>query len=124
MFKSENPFLVLYTTNVIKTQKFFDLLDVQITEFETDKVVVTFGGFELHYILNTSEPFSDYKYIAKPKNYGQGTIFYIEADNLQQTKTLIEIAGGSIISDVFENTWDCKELLVEDPNGYKFAFYQ
>lgn len=124
MFKSESSFLVLYTTDIQKTQKFFKLLSVPITESGADKVVVTFGGFELHYILNTSEPFSDYLYIAEAKNYGQGAIFYIETENLEDTRNLIEQAGGTIISDIFDNKWNCKELLIEDPNGYKFAFYQ
>lgn len=124
LMKSENPFLVLYTTSVENTEYFFRTLGISFSEVTIDKVVVTIGGFELHYILNTSEPFSDYHYIANPIGYGQGIIFYIETSDLIQIKKQIKDAGGTIVSDIFENKWNCLELLIEDPNGYKFAFYQ
>jgi uncharacterized glyoxalase superfamily protein PhnB len=123
MFKSEEPFVVLYTTNITDTERFFRTLQVDIKEVTEDKVVVMFGGFNLHYILNTAEPSKEYEYIAEPHGYGQGTIYYIETTDLEKTKTAIKEAGGKIIADIFSNHWGCQELLTEDPNGYKFAFY-
>jgi len=40
-----------------------------------------------------------------------------------KVKELIVQAGGLIKAGVFENLWNCKEILFEDPNGYKFALY-
>ena len=41
-----------------------------------------------------------------------------------QVAEQISEAGGTLKSPIFDNRWDCRELLAEDPNGYKFAFYQ
>lgn len=124
LFKSENSFNVLYTTDVLKTHDFFKALGCQINQLESDKVVVTLGTFSLHFILNTAEPFEAYQYIAIADKYGQGNIFYLETNNIVQAKEVIEQAGGIIKADTFENHWGYLELLFEDPNGYKFALYQ
>ena len=124
MFASEDSFNVLYTTDIPRTQSFFEQLNVPIKESSNEKVVVTLGSFELHYVLNTSEPFKEYEYIATPNGYGQGVIFYIETTDLQKISEQIPQAGGALKSPIFKNKWDCNELLAEDPNGYKFAFYQ
>ncbi len=124
MFNPENSFNVLYTTDIAKTASFFEKLGIGLEQHESDKVVVQFGSFDLHYILNTTEPFEDYKYIAQPEHYGQGVIFYIETTDIEQVAERISEAGGTLKSSIFDNKWDCRELLAEDPNGYKFAFYQ
>jgi|GEM_PF-3056481 len=124
MFKQTASFNVLYTTDVIKTHDFYQKLGLEIKQFETDKVVVSFGSFDLHFILNTTEPFETYKYIADPSKYGQGVIFYIETDSIQEDQKLVVSLGGTIKAEVFKNHWGYQELLFEDPNGYKFALYQ
>ena len=124
MFNTENSFNVLYTVDIKKTANFFKSLGVPLKDSEAEKVVVHFGSFDLHYILNTSEPFQEYKYIATPDGYGQGVIFYVETTNIESVFARIKEAGGVAKSTIFENKWDCKEFLMEDPNGYKFAFYQ
>ncbi|HRH24236.1 MAG TPA: hypothetical protein PK109_01430 [Candidatus Paceibacterota bacterium] len=124
MFSSENSFTVLYTTDVSKTAAFFKNLGVAVKQEEADKVVVGFGSFDLHYILNTSEPFEAYTYIAVSGSYGQGAIFYVETTDINELVERIPAAGGTLKSEVFQNKWNCRELLTEDPNGYKFAFYQ
>ena len=123
MFNTEGSFNVLYTTDIEKSANFFKKLGIPLKQHEADKVVVTFGSFELHYILSTTEPFEEYKYITLPE-YGQGVIFYIETTDIARVAQHIPEAGGVLKSSIFENKWDCKELLAEDPNGYKFAFYQ
>jgi uncharacterized glyoxalase superfamily protein PhnB len=124
MFSLSNSFNVLYSRDIEKTINFFEKLSVTIKEKAADKVVVGFGSFDLHYILNTSEPFEEYKYIAAPEHYGQGVIFYIETSDIKQVMEKIPEAGGTLKSSIFDNKWGSKELLTEDPNGYKFAFYQ
>lgn len=124
MFNSEKSFNVLYTTDVEKTADFFKSLGITPRKHEADKVVLEFGGFDLHYILHYTEPFAEYDYIAEPGNYGHGIIFYIKTDDIEAVAEKIRNAGGTLKSEIFENKWDGKELLVEDPSGYKFAFYQ
>ncbi len=124
MFKQSPSFHVLYTTDVKKTHDFFVSLGVEIKQLADDKVVVTFGPFELHYILNTTEPFIEYRYIAEPGSYGQGIIFYIESTQIADDQQRVEKAGGVIKAPVFLNNWGYQEVLFEDPNGYKFALYQ
>ena len=124
MFKQNSTFNVLYTTDVVATHNFYQKLGLEIKQFEADKVVVSFGSFELHFILNTDEPFQAYEYIAKPSQYGQGVIFYIETDSIQEDQKLIASIGGTIKAEIFKNHWEYQELLFEDPNGYKFALYQ
>ena len=124
MFNPTGSFNVLYTMDVEKTAHFFEKLGISLKQHEADKVVVEFGSFALHYILNSTEPFKEYKYIALPEKYGQGVIFYIETTDIEQVAQKISEAGGTLKSSIFENKWNCRELLAEDPNGYKFAFYQ
>lgn len=124
MFKTDTSFNVLYTTDIEKTHHFYSQLDLTIKEYKSDKVVVSFGSFDLHFILNTTEPFPNYTYIAEPGAYGQGVIFYIEVDDIVKAKNSVIAAGATIKADIFDDLWDCKELLFEDPNGYKFALYQ
>lgn len=124
MFNSENSFSVLYTTDVEKTATFFQKLGITPRKHEADKVVLEFGGFDLHYVLYTTEPAPAYQYITEPQKYGHGVLFYIKTDNIAIVAEKIRDAGGVLKTEVFTNHWNGQELLVEDPNGYKFAFYQ
>ena len=124
MYKSDSSFNVLYTADVEKTHHFFREIGATIEQFESDKVVVRFGSFDLHFILDSTEPCKAYKYISVPQGYGQGIIFYIETKDIAQAKIIIEKAGGITKTNIFENHWGYLELLFEDPNGYKFALYQ
>jgi predicted enzyme related to lactoylglutathione lyase len=124
MFKKNSSFNVLYTTNIDKTHYFYKEIGAEIKELQDDKVVVDIADFELHFILNTKEPIENYQYIAERKNYGQGIIFYIETEDIEKSHDLILKANGIVKMDIFKNLWNCKELLFEDPNGYKFALYQ
>lgn len=74
MFKSENSFNVLYTTDISKTHQFYKNLNLKIIQLEKDKVVVSFGSFDLHFILDTTEPFEEYRHITS-EPHGQGVIF-------------------------------------------------
>lgn len=122
-FIKDSSFNVLYTDDVLKTREFFDVIGGEIKEFSEEKVVVKIGSFDLHYILASTEPFKEYEYIAEDKNPGQGIIFYIEVDDLNNLYQKLSKNSVSIKSEILENHWSCKEFLCEDPNGYKFAFY-
>lgn len=124
MFKSDSPFIVLYTTDVKMTHDFYYKIGAEITQLEEDKVVVSFAGYDFHFILNTSEPFKSYKYIAEQGKYGQGIIYYIESDDLDKDQDAVKQAGGKIVAPVFENMWGARECLFEDPSGFKFALWQ
>jgi len=124
MFKPNSSFLVLYTDNISATHDFYKAIGAEIKQLEEDKVVVKIDGHEMHFILDSTEPFEEYKYIAKKNDYGNGTIFYVEVDNIDEFYKLVESSNGSLKSKIFENKWGAKELLFEDPNGYKLAVYQ
>lgn len=123
-FKRNSSFNVLYTKNLEETEQFYKAIRAEIKESAEDKVVVRIGDFDLHFILNSAEPFEAYKYIADSKEYGSGNIFYIESENIEEDFNQIKQAGGIIQSEILDNLWECKEFLFEDPNGYKFAVYQ
>ena len=124
MFNSNRSFHVLYTTNIEQTANFFQKLDITPLKHESDIVVVQFCGFELHYILNTTEPAEAYQYITTPSNYGHGAIFYAQINDLENAAEKIKDAGGMIKADIYKNHWGGEEFLLEDPNGYKFALYR
>lgn len=124
MFKTDPSFHVLYTTDIETTHGFYKKLGAEIKQLEKDKVVVHFGSFDFHFILNSTEPFEAYKYIAEPGEYGQGVIFYIETDDIRAAQDLVSTSGGKIMAPVFKDLWESEEVLFEDPNGYKFALYQ
>lgn len=124
MIVKDSAFHVLYTDSITKTHDFFQKLGVEIKKVEDDKVVVELGDYDLHFILNTSEPFREYAYVAEKKDYGNGILFYTEVENIEDAFEKVKSAGGNIKSDIKPNHWECREFMFEDPNGYKFVFYQ
>lgn len=124
MFKSGGSFNVMYIKDVNTTHDFYKKLGLEITELEAERVTVKFDTFDLHFVLNSSEPFDAYKYVAAPENYGNGVIFYVETDQIEALQRLIPTIGGEVKSEIIENLWGYNELLFEDPNGFKFAAYQ
>jgi predicted enzyme related to lactoylglutathione lyase len=123
-FIQSSSFNVLYTRKLKETGRFYKSIGSEIKESTKDKVVVGIGDFDLHFILGSREPFGEYKYIAESNEYGNGNIFYLESDSLEEDFNRIKDAGGVIKSEIFNNLWSCKEFLFEDPNGYKFAVYE
>ncbi len=124
MFIPDTAFNVLYTKDIVRTHTFYKAIGAEIKELEKDKVVVSLGSFELHFIHYLSEPYDEYKYIAQPENYGHGVIFYIETDTIEDLQVLVQKAEGVIKKPISPNHWGCWEFLFEDSNGYKFAAYQ
>ena len=122
MYQKENSFIVLYAKDIDRTRLFYEGLGFTPQEQTSEKLVVVFGSFELHFVLASSEPSSDYRYITEPP-YGQGAIFYIESDDIEASHDQVKSLGGLLKTDVFQNHWGSKEFLFEDPNGYKFAIY-
>ena len=124
MFVSKSSFHVLYTDNLQATYAFYNALGASIKQALDDKVVVEMGDYSLHFILDTTEPFEEYQYIARKNDYGNGVLFYIEVEDLERAYKKVQNAGGVVKTDIKNNHWECKEFLFEDPNGYKFAFYK
>ncbi len=124
MFIKDSSFHVLYTYNLQATHNFYKSLGTEIKQVEDDKVVVQMGDYSLHFILYSTEPFEEYKYITLKNDYGNGVLFYTEVENLEDAVEKVKQAGGTIKSQIMDNHWGCKEFLFEDPNGYKFSFYK
>lgn len=66
MFIPDSSFIVLYTSDVVKTHDFYQAIGATIKELASDKVVVSLGSLDLHFVLNTTEPQASYRYIAQP----------------------------------------------------------
>lgn len=124
MIKRDSSFHVLYISDVAKTEAFYKGIGAVIVKVETDKCVVKLGDFDLHFILDVTEPWENYSYIAQNNNRGSGIIFYVEAENLSDEYERIEKSGGRIKSTITENWWGANEFLFEDPDGYKIVFWE
>lgn len=124
MLLPDSAFNVLYTNKIKETKSFYEQIGAIIKEFEEEKVVVNLAGFDLHFILASSEPFNEYRYVADSNLYGQGILFYFAVSNLEEFYQLIHESNGVIKSGIKNNHWGAQEFLFEDSNGYKFVAYQ
>jgi len=124
MFKLNSAFQVLYVKDIIKVEEFYKALGVEIVELEINKVVINLGSYNIHFIKDDTEPWDEYKYIAVNNSRGNGIIFYIEVDELDNIFSKVINAKGIIKSPIKANWWGAKEFLFEDPNGYKYVFYK
>lgn len=122
--KNENTcFVVLYSNKISATHDFFKAINASIKEYEKDKVVVMWGGVELHYVTPESELLDDYRYVSIDRNRGAGILFYAQSESLEKSYSEVKSAGGTIKSPISKNHWDMREFLFEDPNGFKFVVY-
>lgn len=124
MLVADSGFIVLYTREVEKTEAFYRMMGGEIGEFTREKVVVSFAGYALHFVLDISEPFEEYRYVAETGEFGRGSILYIESDNLEQDWDRVLEAKGTITSEILVNHWGAREFLFEDPSGCVWAVYQ
>ena len=123
MYTNNSSFNVLYTKDIQRTHDFYKNIGAEIRKFESDKVVVGIGDFDLHIILAETEPHESYKYLADSNNSNSGIIFYVEVEDIEKAYELVKNNGGILKTQIFENHWECSEFLFEDFNGFKFAFY-
>ena len=124
MILPDTAFNVLYTNKINETKAFYEKIGAIISEFEKEKLVLNLAGFDLHFILSSSELFSEYNYVANSESFGGGILFYFAVSDIESFYELIELSGGVIKSPIKKNHWDAKEFLFEDPNGYKFVAYK
>lgn len=124
MFKPDSTFHVMYISNVEATKTFYEALGAEIVKVEDDKVVVNLGAYNLHFILDSTEPWEEYKFAAGVAGRGQGILFYIEVEDLEEAYRKVKELQANVRSQIKENWWDGKEFLFEDPDGYKFVFYK
>ena len=123
MFVEKSTFTLLYTNNLENTKSFYTQIGSEIIEDTEGKLVVKLADLELHFILSATEVFENYQYVIK-EPYGQGVLFYIGVDNLQDAKNIIEAAGSPLIFPIQSNHWGSEEFLFEDPNGFKIVIYR
>lgn len=124
MIQQNSEFNVLYISDVEATKSFYEKLGASIKQIETDKVVVGLSNFDLHFILETTEPFAEYQYITERNGRGQGALFYVGVDSIEDFFQELINKGLKTVTPIIPNHWDSKEFLIEDPDGYKLVFYQ
>lgn len=124
MFITGSTFNVFYSDNLQITKDFYTLIGAEIKKIESDKIVVGVGEFDIHIVLSSTEPSNDYKFMAESTQKGGSAIFYIEVESINDLFIKIRSSKGKIKSEIYNNHWGAAEFLCEDPDGYKFAFYQ
>lgn len=124
MFKPNSAFQLLFSSNLIETQKAFEQIGATTKEVEYRKYVCEIGDYELHFCLDTEEKIPEYKTIAHQTPRGYGIIFYIGIENLEEVYQKAQNIPGRILNEIADQPWGCREFLWQDPNGYYFAFYQ
>jgi predicted enzyme related to lactoylglutathione lyase len=124
-FKSQSPFILLYTKDVSRTHEFYKSISAEVVELKEDKVVVNLGGFSLHFILGSTEPIEEYKRVMSngEASSGLGIILYIESSDIEKNFELLKSVGAKFIKEIYSNHWGYREFLFQDPNGYKFAVW-
>ncbi len=131
MVLNDYPFTVHYISDVETTYQFYKLLGAEVLEKAADKVTVNLGGHEIHFVLDSTEPFPEYQYITSSENRGHGVLFYVHVRNISEMFAHIsdleftnsDFKSYKIVTPVKPNHWNCKEFLVEDPDGYKLVFW-
>ncbi len=124
MFKTDTAFQLLFSSDLLLTQKAFELIGATTKEAEYRKYVCGIGDYELHYCLDTEEKIPEYKQLAHQTPRGYGIIFYIGVRDLDEIFTKAQNAPGKLLNTIADQPWGCREFLWQDPNGYTFAFYQ
>jgi len=120
----DTAFLVYYTKSTELIKAFWDSLKVEANQYTDDKVVVVMGNIEIHYILDTTEPFEEYLFATMPTNRGQGIIHYFSVNDIEKFRTAVEKLKPAQLTEIKNNHWDAKEFLFSDPDGYLFAVYE
>ncbi len=131
MYKKGSSFNVLYCKDVNVTHYFYKEIGAEVLELSDDKVVVQLGDFEFHFCNENTEPFVEYQYLTNFEKRGQGTLFYVEVNDISQAFSIVSeisylrdnISTHKIITGTKKNHWGGKEFLVEDPDGYKLVFW-
>lgn len=121
MINTDSAFLVVYCAEVVATASFYQKLGFIAKEHTEDKFVVNVGGVELHYILETTEPFAEYRFATNREMRGQGVLIYFGVDDLEQ---FYRKAKESTLTEIKSNHWGGKEFMFKDPDGYLFVVYE
>lgn len=126
MIKQDSSFNVLYISDVVKTEQFYTTIGAKIIKIESDKVVVKLGDFDLHFILDSTEPWESYRSMTNKVGRGMGNLFYVEVDDLLGMLKLVQQdqSGGRAETEITENWWGANEFRCSDPDGYNIVFYQ
>lgn len=123
MIAKIGAFLVLYAKDVQATHNFYTSIGATITQKTEDKVVVELGGYDLHFVLESTEPFGEYQPLTDPFGRGQGVLMYAEVENAESMHQQLVAKGIKPKTQVKLNHWGSKEFWVQDPDGYNLVFY-
>jgi hypothetical protein len=123
MIKLNTFFSVNYISNVGETIEFWKSLGVKIIEHTQDKVVIDLGNFQIHYILETTEPFAEYQFATDTNGRGRGVLYYFEAEDLGGFYDKVKSLSPKHLTPLKNNHWDGREFLFSDPDGYLFVAY-
>lgn len=123
-YKNNSSFNVLYTGDIKMTHDFYVAIGAHIDELTDSKVVVRIGGFDLHFVLDTSEPIDVCKPFAEALPRGQGIVFYVEVTEIEQLFAQLEKTSSAIVHPIEARPWGQKEFMCDDPNGYRFGFFE
>lgn len=117
-------FNVLYIANVANTSSFWKKIGAIIKQEEKDKVVVSVSDFDLHCVLESTEPFPEYQFATKNEGRGQGNLMYFGVDGIEDFYTKVKNAGPEKITPIKDNHWGGREFLFSDPDNYLYVAYQ
>ncbi len=117
------PFSVFYCESVENTYSFWKSLDFNILNKEEDKIVVGFSDFEIHYILDSTEPFKEYQFATRKEGRGNGVLIYFEIGQIEEFKNKVGKLKTEVITDIKENHWGGREFMFSDPDGFLFVAY-
>lgn len=121
-FLKNTTFHLLYVSSIQETAEFYTLLWVEIKERTNEKFVFQMWDLEFHAILRTSEPWEEYKVITQL--LWSSAIYYVWCDDIHAVYDIAIQNSLNIVSPIRENWWSAQEILLKDPNGYHFSFYQ
>lgn len=119
----ESAFIVAYTSDIEKLTTFWEGMQAEIKQKFGDKLVIALAQIEIHYILETLEPFEEYQFATKREGRGQGVLTYFGVEDIKKFHALVK-SFSTFTTEPRKNAWDGIEFLFKDPDGYLFAAYQ
>ena len=87
-------------------------------------MVIDLNGYELHYVLESTEPFEEYFFATNKNNRGMGSLIYFNTDDINELHSEATKLSPNKITNVKENLWEGREFLFSDPDGYLFVAYK
>lgn len=116
-------FEVLYCSSIDAVEKFWLKLGFEVRKVNKSICIVEISGIELHYVLESEEPFEAYEFATEKLGRGSGVLHYFEHAELENLKVEV-VSSGVKSTAIARNHWDGEEFLFADPDGYLFVAYR